>query len=496
MDRLVVSGSYFLFRCFIDLAPKYALEMMFDSALGWISHNDIHNLKSVLGISKMRHPTSGCLAIDWFVRHRPDPSIPVYIHGFDFFQGPRIHYYSKTEPLYERLNDLLGVTVMHEPTKERAFVQRLVQEGKVKWLAPKESSEGNQSPASEQNQKKGDSDVWTYCWGCIVTANRMLTILTYPIAAPFICCSQCPPLPENARFFYLALLSFWIPASGTFYVKMWSVTWGLPTKLVTHFLWFWAIDVALVWSLTSLFLTEYVLKRKECTNRLFSDKKPEFHGSKIVVLGNGPSLAKGDPYSKFIDSMDEVVRFNNFQAKGADLEAWTGTKTTVHFSDSMLYPSYPEYAVPGSCVVLSLFMDRLMISISYFCFRMGIDLAVRSALNLMLSPGLGWIPHDDIVALKNKIGISKWKHPTSGCLAIDWMVRHRPDPSVPIYIHGFDFFQGTDIHYYSRTEPLYERLNDLLGVTMMHEPEKEKAFVEQLVSEGKVMWLSKHAAKK
>merc|ERR1719247_1687572 len=200
-------------------------------------------------------------------------------------------------------------------------------------------------------------------------------------------------------------------------------------------------------------------------------------------------MAQGEPHSALINSMDEVVRFNNFQAKPGPLEPWTGNKTTVHFSDSMLYPSYPEYEVPGACVVLSLFMDRLMVSISYFCFRMGIDLAVFQAWSMMTSPALGWVSHEDIQNLKKKLGIHKWKHPTSGCLAIDWLVRHRPDPSVPIYIHGFDFFQGEQVHYCSKTEPLYERLNDLLGVTVMHEPQKEKGFVNQLVSEGKVMWL-------
>merc|ERR1712188_268634 len=106
---------------------------------------------------------------------------------------------------------------------------------------------------------------------------------------------------------------------------------------------------------------EYLLGRKS-TNRLFAEE-PTFNGKRIVVLGNGPSLVKGDPLGKSIDTMDEVVRFNNFQTKTSGLEEWTGTKTTVHFSDSMLYPSYPEYNVPGACLCLSLFMDRLIVSV-------------------------------------------------------------------------------------------------------------------------------------
>merc|ERR1712193_316832 len=109
-------------------------EFLFDPELGWLAKSDIHRMEKILGTNATKHPTSGCLAIDWFVRHRPDPSVPIYIHGFDFFEGPEIHYYNKTEPLYERINDLIGVTTMHQPEKEKAFVANLVNEGKVKWL--------------------------------------------------------------------------------------------------------------------------------------------------------------------------------------------------------------------------------------------------------------------------------------------------------------------------------------------------------------------------
>merc|ERR1711953_176780 len=145
--------------------------------------------------------------------------------------------------------------------------------------------------------------------------------------------------------------------------------------------------------------------------------------------------------------------------------------------------------VPGATVALSLFMDRLLIAGSYFVFRGAVDLAITEALALLGDSSLGWVPHEDINNLKKTLGISHWKHPTSGCLAIDWFVRHRPDPSVPVYIHGFDFFEGQEIHYYNKTEPLYERINDLVGVTTMHQPQKEKAFVARLVEEGKVKWL-------
>lgn len=257
--------------------------------------------------------------------------------------------------------------------------------------------------------------------------------------------------------------------------------------MLGHFVWAYLVDVAMLACVTSAHVLEDIFGRKS-TNRLFGDKKT-FKGKSIVVLGNGPSLVKGESLGHLIDGMDEVVRFNNFQTRASGLEKWTGSKTTVHFSDSMLYPSYPEYHVPGATVALSLFMDRLLVAGSYFIFRGAIDLAIKECFDLLLNPALGWVPHEDINNLKADIGISHWKHPTSGCLAIDWFVRNRPDESVPVYIHGFDFFEGAEIHYYNKTEPLYERLNDMIGVKSMHQPEKEKAYVAKLVEQGKVKWL-------
>lgn len=501
MDRLVVSGSYFLFRMTVDLAPRKMLNMMLDPALGWLTNEEIRNVEKEIGSLPSKHPTSGCLAIDWFVRNRPDPTVPVYIHGFDFFQGPEIHYYSKSEPLYERLNDLLGVTVMHEPHKERAFVNRLVQEGKVKWIIDPKDRDRDMTNVHclKQRAEAPAESLMDKIWTTIVTLNRLFTVLTYPIAAPFICNCYMASTPENARFFWRCLMTFWTAASGSFYYQMYFNSdvqqWSVWHRVLIHFIWFWAIDVAIWWSGTAVFFTEGLLRRTNCTNRLFGTQAgaPQFHGSKVCVLGNGPSLAKGVQHADLINSMDEVVRFNNFQAKPGPFAAWTGTKTTIHFSDSMLYPSYPEYEVPGACICLSLFMDRLMVSMSYFCFRMGIDLCVWQGYKMMTSPSLGWVPHDDIENLKKTIGISKWKHPTSGCLAIDWMVRNRPDKTTPVYIHGFDFFAGDELHYYSKKEPLYERLNDLVGVNLMHEPSKERAFVERLVKEGQVKWLGTEA---
>merc|ERR1719428_1258958 len=99
---------------------------------------------------------------------------------------------------------------------------------------------------------------------------------------------------------------------------------------------------------------------------------------------------QGKQYGDEIDKFDEVIRFNNFQCKVGGMEAWVGKKTTVHFSDGVLYPTYKEYHVPGATVVLSLFVDRFVVSGSYFILRGGADLQTRLTLKFLMDPTTTW----------------------------------------------------------------------------------------------------------
>ena len=69
-----------------------------------------------------------------------------------------------------------------------------------------------------------------------------------------------------------------------------------------------------------------------------------------------------------------MVRFNNFHTKVAGMDKFVGTKTTVHFSDGVLFPTYTEYHCPGADVILSLFSDRFMVAGSYVILRVEADL--------------------------------------------------------------------------------------------------------------------------
>lgn len=344
-------------------------------------------------------------------------------------------------------------------------------------------------------------------WRFIQTVWRITTMICYPCGLLFVALIHWPPTLYNAKKLVVSTTIVWACVDACFY--LWFIqsagpqAWSSGVRTAVQALWVLAVDITFLVIICGAAVLVTLFRRRDSTNRVFgwttkdypqdTKVKPAWKGKKIVILGNGPSLAKGEPLGKYIDEMDEVVRFNNFQTAVSGLGEWTGSKTTVHFSDTMLFPTYPEYSVPNAAIVLSLFMDRLIVSGSYVVFRSCIDLELSKCLKLFTNPGLGWVPHEDIENLKHILGLTKGKHPTSGCLAIDWFVRNRPDPNVPIYIHGFDFFEGDAIHYYDKSEPLYERINDLMGVTVMHQPGKEKGFVHKLIEEGKVKWLRDYA---
>jgi len=131
-DRFMIAGTYFIQRGAQDLETDLTIRFLKDPNVTWMSKERIETLKKKLGLSGIKHPTSGMLAIDYFVE-KAGVQLPVVITGFDFFQGPTIHYYAAYEPPWERLNNVIGVN-QHSPLKEKVYVEKLVAEGKVVFL--------------------------------------------------------------------------------------------------------------------------------------------------------------------------------------------------------------------------------------------------------------------------------------------------------------------------------------------------------------------------
>lgn len=316
---------------------------------------------------------------------------------------------------------------------------------------------------------------------------RFLSVWCYPALVPYAVSVYTPATVEGARFwrmlFSVGGLAGSVLAHGMIH-RRWGSEPLSKRNVLGHTLAFLCWDHCYLW-LTSIahnLIEIFSINRKE--NRLNAGR---LHGPRVLVVGNGPSACEGDQYGDQIDKFDEVVRFNNFQCKVAGLEKWVGTKTTVHFSDGVLYPTFTEYHVPNATVILSLFVDRFMVAGSYIILRAGADLQFKLCYKFLKDPDTTWIEKESIERLKKALGLTGVKHPTSGMLAIDYFV-NKPGVQLPVIIHGFDFFMGPKIHYYHESEPLYERINNNIGVNM-HSPHKEKVYVEKLIEQGKVKFL-------
>jgi N-acylneuraminate cytidylyltransferase len=242
------------------------------------------------------------------------------------------------------------------------------------------------------------------------------------------------------------------------------------------------------------------------TNRLWRAHNTDpslFKGKRVVIIGNGPSAMSDPPMGALIDQFDEIVRFNNFNA-GGKYAKYVGSRTTVHFSDGMLFPSYDEYKQDEEVTtILSLLVDRISIGVTYYLLRGAIDMHPITAYNFLMNPSVWWTPSSQIEGLRQKLGIDRHQQaPTSGMLAINMFTQME---GVEVYIHGFDFFmdpskptaahyqggartRSKQLHYYDEDEPLYERFNDNIGVNF-HQPTSERPLVAEWVRDGRVKFL-------
>lgn len=321
-----------------------------------------------------------------------------------------------------------------------------------------------------------------------VFLGRLLSVPCYPAMVPYALFSHCDATAANARWWRAAFTTIGLAAGTcchTWAWRKWSTSSPLsPWSVLGHLGVFFCVDHPYFWLTYTAHHLIDIFNTDRKGNRLNANK---LHGPRVLVVGNGPSALEGEPLGDAIDKFDEVVRFNNFQTKVAGMEKFVGTKTTVHYSDGVLYPTYIEYRVPGANVVLSLIMDRFMVAGTYFILRGGADLQTTLVQNFLKDPNISWTEKADIERLKKLLGLRGMKHPTSGMLAIDHFV-NKPGVQLPVYIHGFDFFQGPKMHYFDEHEPLYERINDRIGVNQ-HSPHMEKIYVEKLIAEGKVRFL-------
>jgi len=183
----------------------------------------------------------------------------------------------------------------------------------------------------------------------------------------------------------------------------------------------------------------------------------------IVVVGNGGSALEYKA-GKFIDSCDDVVRFNNYKTDG--FEEYVGYKTTI-----WVFNSNPD-AIEHRDHTL---FKRVIVNTSEDNFLISSDWANKIK---DLYPNLEIINNYIVDRFREKIGCSEEEKFSSGLSAICSLL---PDYE-SIYIHGFDFFGEK---YKDRRQSLHYFDNSSIP-TDHHVPDKEMKMVDFFINIQKV----------
>lgn len=95
----------------------------------FVEEAQILALRRKIGCRFWQIPTSGMVAIDSFLAKNPF----VTLHGFNFFQGKKIHYFEESPT--QLITSWLERFVTHDPSREKRWVQGLLQEGRTVFLS-------------------------------------------------------------------------------------------------------------------------------------------------------------------------------------------------------------------------------------------------------------------------------------------------------------------------------------------------------------------------
>jgi hypothetical protein len=114
----------------------------------FIEEEEILELRRKIGCRVWQIPTSGMCAINAFLESRHE----VTLHGFNFFQSKKIHYFEETP--VQLITSWLERFVTHDPSREKTWVEGLVQSGRASFLSDVFASEAEASQQAAEGKEK------------------------------------------------------------------------------------------------------------------------------------------------------------------------------------------------------------------------------------------------------------------------------------------------------------------------------------------------------
>jgi hypothetical protein len=125
-----LTHAVYLFMPHLEDAEEIYADLTSAKVDSWfIGEKQILALRKKLGCALWQIPTSGMVAIDSFLTQRKE----VVLHGFNFFQGKKIHYFEESPT--QLITSWLERFVTHNPALEKRWVRSLEQQGCVTFLA-------------------------------------------------------------------------------------------------------------------------------------------------------------------------------------------------------------------------------------------------------------------------------------------------------------------------------------------------------------------------
>lgn len=190
----------------------------------------------------------------------------------------------------------------------------------------------------------------------------------------------------------------------------------------------------------------------------------------ILLVANGRSVLEHELGAE-IDRFETVGRINNYETAG--FERFVGSRTDIWFNGANQRLRQPEHMPPRIVVLIPEDILRRKGELIHERVRKRVGVS-RERYEL--------VPRSEMEDYERVSGV---RRPTTGTSAILWALRRFEG----VVVHGFDFFIDTRTHYHDGpvTRWLVER--GVVKKAGKHDMENERAFVERLISEGRVIRL-------
>jgi len=151
-----LTHAVYLFMPHVEDTVDIIANLTNDKVCSWfVEEQHILELRKKIGCRIWQIPTSGMVAIDCFLRNRQ----MVKLHGFNFFQSKKIHYFEESPT--QLITSWLERFVTHDPSREKVWVGDLVKQGRASFLDPqgiKEEETHKQTETSKEQAQPAKLD--------------------------------------------------------------------------------------------------------------------------------------------------------------------------------------------------------------------------------------------------------------------------------------------------------------------------------------------------